>query len=43
MYFRDPGGNDGAQLYSIDIWGRNERRVPTEGFASDPAWGPLLA
>ena len=43
MYFRDPGGNDGSQLYSIDIWGRNERRVPTEGFASDPAWGPLLS
>ncbi len=43
MYFRDPGGNDGSQLYSIDIWGRNERRIPTEGFASDPAWGPLLS
>ena len=43
MFFRDPGGNDGAQLYSIDIWGRAERRIPTEGFASDPAWGPLLA
>ena len=43
MFFRDPGGNDGSQLYSIDIWGRNERRVATEGFASDPAWGPLLS
>ncbi len=42
MFFRDPGGNDGPALYSIDIWGRNERRVPTEGFASDPAWSPLL-
>lgn len=42
MFFRDPGGNDGPRLYSIDIWGRNERRVPTEGFASDPAWSPLL-
>ena len=43
MFFRDPGGNDGSQLYSIDIWGRAERRIPTEGFASDPAWGPLLS
>jgi TolB protein len=42
MFFRDPGGNDGPALYSIDIWGRNERRVPTEGFASDPSWSPLL-
>lgn len=43
MFFRDPGGNDGPRLYSIDIWGRNEKRVPTEGFASDPAWSPLLS
>ncbi|HWJ86932.1 MAG TPA: Tol-Pal system beta propeller repeat protein TolB [Pelagibacterium sp.] len=43
MFFRDPGGNEGPQLYSIDVWGRNERRIATEGFASDPAWGPLLS
>ncbi|SDH06551.1 Tol-Pal system beta propeller repeat protein TolB [Pelagibacterium luteolum] len=43
MYFRDPGGNEGPSLYSIDIWGRNERRIGTQGFASDPAWGPLLS
>ncbi|RDE08152.1 Tol-Pal system protein TolB [Pelagibacterium lacus] len=43
MYFRDPGGNDGPSLYAIDIWGRNERRVATQGYASDPAWGPLLS
>ena len=42
MFFRDPGGNDGPALYSSDVWGRNERRVATEGFASDPAWSPLL-
>ena len=42
MFFRDPGGNDGPALYSIDVWGRNERRVATEGFASDAAWSPLL-
>ena len=42
MFFRDPGGESGPSLYSIDVWGRNERRVSTETFASDPAWSPLL-
>jgi len=43
MFFRDPGGNSGPSLYSIDITGRNEQRVPTPSFASDPAWSPLLS
>jgi TolB protein len=43
MFFRDPGGNSGPSLYTIDITGRNELRVPTPSFASDPAWSPLLA
>jgi TolB protein len=43
MFFRDPGGNSGPALYAIDITGRNELRVPTPGFASDPAWSPLLS
>ena len=42
MFFRDPGGNSGPSLYTVDITGRNEQRVPTPGFASDPAWSPLL-
>jgi len=42
MFFRDPGGNSGSSLYSVDIWGRNEQKIPTNGFASDPAWSPLL-
>lgn len=37
-----PGASGGAQLWMIDLNGGNERRVPTEGFASDPAWSPLL-
>ncbi|MGC2813345.1 MAG: Tol-Pal system beta propeller repeat protein TolB, partial [Bradyrhizobium sp.] len=37
MFFRDPGGNDGASLFTVDISGRNELKVPTPGFASDPA------
>jgi TolB protein len=43
MFFRDPGGNTGPSLHTIDITGRNELRVPTPSFASDPAWSPLLA
>jgi hypothetical protein len=42
MFFRDPGGA-GPSLYTVDITGRNEQRVPTPSFASDPAWSPLLA
>jgi TolB protein len=42
MFFRDPGGNSGPSLFTVDITGRNELRVPTPGFASDPAWSPLL-
>ncbi len=42
MFFRDPGGNAGPALYTIDITGRNELRVPTPSYASDPAWSPLL-
>ncbi|MBV9564268.1 MAG: Tol-Pal system protein TolB [Bradyrhizobium sp.] len=43
MFFRDPGGNAGPSLYTIDVSGRNELRVPTPGYASDPAWSPLLS
>ena len=43
MFFRDPGGNAGPALYTIDITGRNEQRVPTPSYASDPAWSPLLS
>ena len=43
MYFSDPGGSGGPRLYSVDIWGRNQQQIPTETFASDPAWSPLLA
>jgi TolB protein len=43
MFFRDPGGNAGPALYSVDITGRNEQRIPTPSFASDPAWSPLLS
>ncbi|HQF31200.1 MAG TPA: Tol-Pal system protein TolB, partial [Hyphomicrobiales bacterium] len=43
MFFRDtPGANGGAQLWSIDLTGYNEQRVPTPSFGSDPAWSPLV-
>ncbi|MEC9342993.1 MAG: Tol-Pal system beta propeller repeat protein TolB [Pseudomonadota bacterium] len=43
MFFREtPGENGGPALYSIDLTGYNERRIPTPAFASDPAWSPLL-
>lgn len=43
MFFREtPGANGGPRLYSIDLTGYNEQPVKTPGFASDPAWSPLL-
>jgi TolB protein len=43
MFFRDPGGTGGPSLFSVDISGRNEQKVPTPSYASDPAWSPLLS
>jgi TolB protein len=43
MFFRDPGGNSGPSLFSIDVTGRNEQKIPTPSYASDPAWSPLLS
>jgi TolB protein len=43
MFFRDePGDSGGPRLFSVDVSGYNEQLVKTEGFASDPAWSPLL-
>jgi TolB protein len=43
MFFRDAGGNSGPGLFTVDVTGRNEQRVPTPSYASDPAWSPLLS
>jgi TolB protein len=43
MFFRDPGGAGGPSLYTVDVTGRNEQKVPTPSYASDPAWSPLLS
>lgn len=43
MFFRDTqGATGGPQLWSIDLTGYNEFRVPTPAFGSDPAWSPLI-
>jgi TolB protein len=43
MFFREQGGETGgAQLFSVDVTGYNEQRIPTPNFGSDPAWSPRL-
>ncbi|WP_108483327.1 Tol-Pal system beta propeller repeat protein TolB [Oceaniglobus ichthyenteri] len=43
MFMRESQGSDGqSALYSVDISGRNLKKVPIDGAASDPAWSPLL-
>ena len=45
FYRQSPSRADGsggrAQLWSVDLTGKNERQVLTSGDASDPAWSPL--
>ncbi len=42
MFFRDSGGGGGgSKIFMVDVFGRSEFPVPTPGYASDPAWGPL--
>ncbi|MFT5159659.1 MAG: TolB protein [Paracoccaceae bacterium] len=43
MFFRETKGANGApSIYSVDISGRNLKKVPTPGFGSDPSWSNLL-
>ena len=42
MFFRDPGGNAGPTLHTVDVTGRNELALKTPSYASDPSWSPLL-
>ncbi|SLN54569.1 translocation protein TolB [Palleronia marisminoris] len=43
MFTRETSGAGGASaLYSVDVSGRNLRRIETPAGASDPAWSPLL-
>ena len=42
VYFREARPGASPQLWSVDLSGRNERRMTTQTDASDPAWSPLL-
>ncbi|MBV1864355.1 MAG: Tol-Pal system beta propeller repeat protein TolB [Rhodobacteraceae bacterium] len=43
MFFREtPGANGAPSLFSVDVTGRNLRKINTPTFASDPAWSRLL-
>jgi TolB protein len=42
MFTREAANSRGSQVWSVDVTGRNERRVLTPGDASDPAWSPLI-
>jgi TolB protein len=42
MFFRDPGGSSGSRIFMTDVFGRQQFPVATPGYASDPAWSPLL-
>jgi len=48
MFYRETksgpkGEGFSAKLWSIDITGYNERKIPTETDASDPSWSSLLS
>ncbi len=43
IFSRETRGERGkSELWSVDLTGRNLRKVSTPGRASDPAWSPLL-
>ena len=42
MFTRQGRGGAAAQIWTVDVFGHNERRVAAPGAASDPAWSPLI-
>ena len=43
MFFRNKAGSrGGSSVFSIDISGRNLRKIVTPNSGSDPSWSPLL-
>ena len=42
-FFREgKGADEGPTLWTVDVTGYNERPISTPGWASDPAWSPLI-
>ncbi len=42
-FFRESkGARGGPTIWTVDVTGYNERPIATPGFASDPAWSPLI-
>ncbi len=42
-FFRESSGaSGGPTIWTVDVTGYNERPLKTDGFASDPAWSPLM-
>ena len=43
MFFREtPGANGAPSLHTIEVTGRNLRKIELSSFASDPSWSSLL-
>jgi TolB protein len=42
MFFRDPGGNGGPALYTVDVDRPQRATVEDAELRVDPAWSPLL-
>ena len=43
MFFRETAGVNGAPaLYTVEVTGRNLKKIALSSFASDPSWSPLL-
>jgi len=41
-FFRTAQGSGKTELWSVDLTGINERRIPTPLDGSDPSWSPIL-
>ncbi len=41
-FFRTAQGSGRTELWSVDLTGVNEKRLPTPLDGSDPSWSPLL-
>ena len=42
IFFRTAQGSGRGSVWSVDLTGANERRIPTPQDASDPAWSAIL-